>query len=203
MTDKQLAVQCVQMLEKYLSEVETLPNDNSKVLTLAAPDMKAWKDTYYPNLVQNSKIRDGVFFQNPLKDLRYGIGNDGAFTKLEYLQFLWSAYKFVLGDFPAGGDALKCIKGCINMLEPYAVDFENRGTDPGISRDLTGADMTQWKNEYYPKLSESGLVPDAAYFGGGAHLGIGNDGRFVAEELCHFLYRLYRLAYTSLNEEHV
>lgn len=199
MTDQQLAVQCIQMLEKYLGEVKNLPNDNSKMLTLAGSDMTEWKNTYYPDLVQSGKIRDGVFFQNPLKDFRYGIGNDGVCTKLEYLQFLWSAYKFVLGDFAAGSDALKCIKGCVKMLEPYATDFENRGTNPGISRDLTGTDMEQWKNEYYPKLSKSGLVPDAAYFGGDAHLGIGSDGRFVAEELCHFLYRLYRLAYTSLN----
>lgn len=169
-TDKQLAVQCIHMLEQYLNEAKKLPNDNSKTLTLAGSDMVEWKNTYYPQLVQSGKIRDGAFFQNPLKDFRYGIGNDGACTKLEYLQFLWSAYKFVVGDFTADNEALKCIKGCIKMLEPYAADFENCGTSPGISRDLEDADMAQWKDEYYPKLSKSGLVPDASYFGGHAHL---------------------------------
>lgn len=200
MADKRLAMQCVQMLEKYLDEAKGLPNDNSKMLTLAGPDMAEWKSVYYPKLVESGKIRDGVFFQNPLKDLRYGIGNDGKCTKLEYFQFLWSAYKFALGDFAAENEALKYIKGCIKMLEPYAADFENRGTNPGISRDLKDADMAQWKDGYYLKLSKSGLVPDAAYFGGGAHLGIGSDGRFVGEELLHFLYRLYRLANTSLGK---
>ncbi len=199
MTDKQLAVQCIQMLEKYLNEVKNLPNNNSKMLTLAGSDMTEWKNTYYPQLVQSGKIRDGAFFQNPLKDFRYGIGNDGVCTKLEYLQFLWSAYQFVLGDFPSSNESLKCIKNCIKMLEPYAADFQNQGTGVSISRDLKSTDMTEWKNEYYPKLSKPGLVPDASYFANGAHLGIGNDGRFVAEELCHFLFRLYRQAYIILN----
>lgn len=199
MSDKLLAVQCIQMLEKYLNEVENLPNDNSRVMTLASSDMADWKNTYYPQLVQSGKICDGAFFQNPLKDLRYGIGCDGECTKLEYLHFLWSAYKFALGDFPPKNEWLVRLKDCIKMLEAYAADFENQGTGVKISRDLKPTDMAKWRNEYYPKLSGSGLVPDASYFGGGAHLGIGNDGRFVAEELCHFLFRLYRQAYVILN----
>ena len=166
MTDKQLAVKCVQMVETYLEEVKKLPNDNSKMVTLAGSDMTDWKNTYYPQLVQNGKIRDGAFFQNPLKDLRYGIGNDGVGTKLEYLQFLWSAYKFILGDFSASGKTLTCVKDCIKMLEPYAVDFANQGTNVKISRTLKDADMRKWKDEYYPKLSNFGMVPDASCFSG-------------------------------------
>ena len=60
-TDKQLAVQCIHMLEQYLNEAKKLPNDNSKTLTLAGSDMAEWKNTYYPQLVQSGKIRDGGF----------------------------------------------------------------------------------------------------------------------------------------------
>ena len=199
MTDKQLAVKCIQMVETYLEEVKKLPNNNKKTLTLAGSDLTDWKDTYYPQLVQSGKIRDGSFFQNPLKDFRYGIGKDGGGTKLEYLQFLWSAYKFILGDFPASGETLTCVKDCIKMLEPYAADFENRGTGIGTCFDLKEADMKKWKDEYYPKLSGSGLVPDASYFGSTPNRGIGDDGSFYAEEFCHFLFRLYRQAYIILN----
>lgn len=199
MTDKQLAVKCVQMLETYLEEVKKLPNNNKKMLTLAGSDMTDWKNTYYPQLSQSGKIRDGVFFQSPLKDLRYGIGNDGVATKLEYLQFLWSAYKFILGDFPASGETLTRVKGCIKMLEPYAAKFESQGTGISTCFELNKEDMEKWKSEYYPKLSESGMVPDASYFGSTANMGIGNDGQFYAEEFCHFLFRLYRQAYIILN----
>lgn len=200
MTDKQLAVKCIQMLEAYLTEAKNLPNDNTKTMPLTGSDMTDWKNTYYPQLVQSGKIVDGSFFQNPLKDFRYGIGNDGTCTKLEYLHFLWSAYKFVLGDFSPNGETLACIKSCIKMLEPYAARYENRGTGAGPDYHLDAADMTKWKSEYYPKLVGSGMVPDNAYFGsGGAHMGIGNDGRFVGEELFHFLFRLYRQAYIILN----
>lgn len=198
MTDKQLAVKCVQMIETYLPDVQKLPNDNTKMVTLAGPDMTDWKNTYYPQLVENGKIRNGEFFQKPLTDFRYGIGNDGVGTKLEFLQFLWSAYKFILGDFPADREALTCIKNCIRMLEPYAAGFENKGTKPGFTVDLNEADMEMWMGVYYSRLSYSGLVPDASFFGA-PNMGVGNDGRFGAEALCHFLYRLYRQAYIILN----
>ena len=153
--------------------MKKLPNDNSKMVTLAGSDMTDWKNTYYPQLVQNGKIRDGAFSQNPLKDLRYGIGNDGVGTKLEYLQFLWSAYKFILCDFSASGKTLTCVKDCIKMLEPYAVDFANQGTNVKISRTLKDADMRKWKDEYYPKLSNSGMVPAAKVRGIGYHVKCG------------------------------
>lgn len=198
MTDKQLAVKCVQMIETYLPDVQKLPNNNTKMVSLTGSDKTDWQNIYYPQLSKSGKIRDGLFFQNPLKDFRYGIGDDGTGTKLEFLQFLWSAYKFILGDFPANSEALTCIKDCIKMLEPYAAGFENKGTKPDIAFDLNKADMKKWNDVYYPKLSGSGLVPDASFFGT-PNLGIGNDGRFGAEELCHFLYRLYRQAYIILN----
>ena len=45
MTNERLAVQFIQMLEKYLSEVKTFPNDNSKMLTLVGLDIAEWKNT--------------------------------------------------------------------------------------------------------------------------------------------------------------
>ena len=202
MTDKQLAMQCIRMLEKYINDAKNLPNNNTKNLRLDGADMTAWKQTYYPQLVANGKIRDGVFFENPLKNRNYGIGQDGECTKYEYVQFLWSAYKFVMGDFPADSDALKYIKDCIKMLEPCASSFENHGTETAAVHSLNPADKKKWVNEIYPKLSKSGLIPDGTFFGdikADPRLGVGNDGEFTGEELCHFLFRLYRQGGIFLN----
>lgn len=202
MTDKHLAFDCIQMLEKYEKYARKLPNDNSKVESLLNSDMVAWKKAYYPQLVETGKIRDGSFFQNPLVNRNYGIGQDGKFTKYEYVQFLWRAYKFLMGDFSADSMDLQYIKTCIQRLEPYAAAFENHGTETSAVHALNDADMQLWLGDAYERLSKSGVIMDGAFFGDpqkDPRLGIGNDGKFTGEELCHFLFRLYQAAYRLLH----
>lgn len=63
MNDKQMALQCIQMLEKYMDEVKNLPNDNKKLVGLANEDMMAWRQVYYPELSRSGKVRDTSFFE--------------------------------------------------------------------------------------------------------------------------------------------
>ena len=193
---KVLTKQCIVMLEKYYQKAQNLPNNNKKVLNLEAQDLKDWKNTYYPELVKSGLIRDGEFFQKPLKNLNYGIGIDGAFTKYEYVQFLWRAYKYIVTDFSANS-GVKYIKECIDTLEPYSSLFENHSTETSDVKSFNSVDMQKWKYEYYPYFSKSGLIPDGQFFGNlkeNANYGIGKDGAFSGEELCHFLYQLYKFA---------
>lgn len=189
------------MLEKYYDRARALPNNNTRVITLDGQDMADWKSLYYPQLVQSSIIQDGTFFQNPLINKNYGIGADGQFTKYEYVQFLWKAYKYVVTDFSANF-GVKYIKECIDMLEPYADAFMNHGTETSDVHPFREADMTKWKYEYYPYFSKSGIVPDGQFFGDVQtvpNYGIGLDGCFAGEELCHFLYQLYKFANIVIN----
>ncbi|GHT86620.1 hypothetical protein FACS1894137_12450 [Spirochaetia bacterium] len=199
---QQTALNSIIMLEKHYNNVKNLRNDNKQAYTLPGTDLSDWKNTYYPQLVQSGFVRDGSFFQNPVSNPNYGIGADGGFTKYEYVQYLWSAYKYVPTDFSANS-GVKYIKKCIDMLEPYVVSFQNRGTGTADIHRLNATDMQTWKYEYYPYFSKSGLIPDGAFFGDIAaqpNYGIGADGAFAGEELCHFLYKLYKLAHTVINK---
>ena len=198
---KQLARESIVMLEKYYDEARSLPNNNTKVLELRGKDAEDWKNTYYPQLVQSGAVRDGLFFQNPIVNQNYGIGADAHCTKYEYVQYLWSAYKYVLTDFTAN-TGVRYIKECIDMLEPYAKQFENHLTETSKVCTLNGGDVNKWKYEYYPYFSKSGLIPDGQFFGDvhkDPRLGVGNDGAFAGEELCHFLYQLYKFADVVIN----
>lgn len=196
----QLVRECIDMLEKYYDEAQKLPNNNTKCLSLNQEDLKLWTGTYYPQLVQSGVIRDGVFFQNPIKNQNYGIGADGKCTKYEYVQFLWSAYQYVVTDFSANL-GLQYIKECIDMLEPYTEIFKNNLTETSMVKNLNNNDMDRWKKGFYPFFSKSGLIPDGQFFGdveATPNLGIGEDGAFYGEELCHFLYQLYKFADTII-----
>lgn len=197
---KQLAKESIVMLEKYYEKAKHLPNDNSAVWTLEGADLTTWKNTYYPQLVKSGEICDSSFFQNPVANPNYGIGADGQFTKYEYVQYLYSAYKYVLTDFSANS-GLKYIKTCIDMLEPYVGLFKNHGTGTDELHSFKSADMDKWEKEYYLYFSKSGLVPDGQFFGNvneNPNYGIGADGQFAGEELCHFLYQLYKFADTVI-----
>ncbi len=68
---------CMQMLNTYN------PVEGDELKSLNAEDMEAWKNIYYPNLVQTGLVQDG---SNP--DPAYGIGNDGKFHQDELDNFM-------------------------------------------------------------------------------------------------------------------
>lgn len=194
---KELIKKCIAMLEAYYEKARNLPNDSSKSLTLEGQDMTDWKKTYYPLLVVSGIIQDGMYFQNPLVNTNYGIGADGTCTKYEYIQFLWSAYKYLDIDFTAN-PCVKFIKQCIDMLDPYVIPFKNHLTETKTVNSLNANDSQRWMSDFYPSLMRSGLIADGQFFGDISkqpNYGIGKDGHFAGEELCHFLYQLYRIAY--------
>ncbi|MDR1149516.1 MAG: hypothetical protein LBK66_12890 [Spirochaetaceae bacterium] len=195
---RQLTMDCIKMLEGsgYYDRAKALPNNNTKVELLNSNDLSVWKSTYYPQLSRAGVIKDGAYFQSPVIDINYGIGADGAFTKYEYVQFLWQAYKYVLTDFSAN-PGITYIKECIDMLEKYTGSFQNKGTETQKVLGLNAVDLTRWNYEFYPLFSKSGLIPDGQFFGDvnkTPNYGIGQDGAFAGEELCHFLYQLYKFA---------
>lgn len=192
---KKLARESIKMLEKYYETVKKMPN-TPEVMGISEQDTKQWKNVYYPKLVKSKEIRDGEFFQFPLIDPNYGIGADATFTKYEYVQYLWQAYKYVIDEKVFHTNPVATyIKSCIDMLEPYAENFQNLSTETKKCVKLSESDMIKWKTQYYPYLSQSAHIPDGEFFGdaeSNPKYGIGNDGAFYGDELCHFLYQLYK-----------
>jgi hypothetical protein len=198
--ENSLVKECVSMLEKYYGQVQALPNDNSKSITLQGTDMAAWKNTYYPQLVKTKRVMDGEFFQYPLRDTRSGIGDDGVFCKYEYIQFMYRAYRFFLvnDEMFARNSGTRYIKECIDFVEPYHTQFANKGMADGVVAYFPSNKMDMWKLDYYVYLSLSGLIPDGQFFGDvskDSRLGIGNDGAFAGKEILHFLYECCKFVY--------
>lgn len=193
-----LVKDCISMFERYYEQARTLPNDNSKVFTLNGADLKAWKDTFYPQLSKPEIIQDAGFFQSPVKNANYGVGMDGSFCKVEYVQFLYRAYKYLKPNFDANSGT-RYIKQCVDMLEPYVTRFANKGTGDDVVITLSNSELELWKKGYYLFFCKSALLKDGEFFGDitkNANFGIGADGAFTGKELLHFLYQCYKLVYT-------
>jgi hypothetical protein len=178
-----------------------MSNDNTvQAMNLDAEDMAAWKNDYYPKLVQGGIVLDGKYFQNPLVNPNLGIGVDGALLKYEYVQFQYRCYRILVdGAFPAN-KGVKYIKKCIDMLEPYLGFFENKGTG-NTPQFLSEADKKVWLSDYYPHISATGLICDAEFFGDAGrepYNGIGSDAGFYGRDIFHFLYQCYRYVYYTL-----
>lgn len=184
--------ECLKMLEGYRDRVRK--GGLGDIHELNAADMKKWLDDYYPNLSETGFVKDGQFFQSPLKSKNLGIGNDGKFLKYEYAGFLYQGYRILLDQVPPTPGLVSYLRDCIAMLTPYLARFENTSTGTGTAYDLDAADMKCWKEDYYIVLSKIGLVEDADFFNGQPQMGIGNDGRFIGAELLFFLAGCYKLA---------
>lgn len=185
--------ECAAMLEKY---VDVVPK-NGTCAKLNNDDKSRWLDDYFKTLVHGGpQLADGQFYtkdQNRMSN--YGIGTDASFTCEELFQFLYRLYK-AIAEYKlqtAGmGGAMRhsSLFSCAAMLEKYVDRFP--GAKGCIS--FEGEDAKAWKDTYFPELVEGGpKLPDYSYFHPTAkNYGIGNDGSFSAQELFHFLYRLYK-----------
>lgn len=79
---------CAEMLEKYIGH---FPKNKGNV-KLNAEDSSAWKERFFPNLVEGGpKLPDYAFFKP--SDRNYGIGLDCTFSAKELFQFLYRLYK--------------------------------------------------------------------------------------------------------------
>lgn len=86
----ELMTACAAMLETY---VEKFPATKGNV-RLNDGDMKAWKDKFYPSLVESGpRLPDNLYFEPTGKQKNYGIGTDGEFSSVELFQFLFRLYK--------------------------------------------------------------------------------------------------------------
>jgi hypothetical protein len=193
--ERRLIYECVRMLDKYYDRVKCLSGMN--ILSFDSIDMNEWKTKYYPKLVQTGIIRDGDFFQNSLENKNYGIGDDGSFCRYEYVGFLYWAYKALVRSFTTNQETVY-IKHCIDLLEPFVAQFENKGTSDNFFT-LPNAIRDKWQSEYYKNLSLSGKISDGDFFGdfkSNPDLGIGADGTFSGVELLHFLFECYRAVFS-------
>lgn len=81
---------------------------------------------------------------------------------------------------------------CATMLEKYVNRFP---AEKGCAT-FSPEDMRKWREEYYPKLVEAGVLLDGKFFSSnGGNAGIGTDGSFTGYEFFHFLYRNYKALY--------
>lgn len=85
--NKQLVMECTDMLEKYLSR---FPAEKGCAV-FSGEDMKRWKSEFFPKLVQTGEIIDYQFFDP--KSPCMGVGDDGAFAAVEYFQIMYRLYK--------------------------------------------------------------------------------------------------------------
>jgi hypothetical protein len=191
---------CIGMLERYYDRAGGLPNDNSKCLELDKDDMTKWRQVYYPQLSKPEIIKDASYFENPVKNDRYGIGSDGRFCKFEYAQFMYRAYKYVYQhafrrfDFTKNEKTVN-LDQCVTMLEKYVASFEIKGTNDCVTVTHMADEIALWKNTYYPFFVKFGIIPDGEFFGDvqkNPNLGVGADCVFYGKELFHFLYQCYK-----------
>lgn len=90
----ELLIACAAMLETY---VPNFPANRGTVKFTEA-DMKAWKEKFYPALVEGGpQLPDNLFFDPSGKQKNMGIGSDGAFSSVELFQFLYRLYKHLYG----------------------------------------------------------------------------------------------------------
>jgi len=88
----ELVIACAAMLETYVGR---FPEAKGTV-KLNDADMKAWKEKFYPSLVEGGpQLPDNLFFEPTGKKKNYGIGNDGEFSATELFQFLYRLYKYL------------------------------------------------------------------------------------------------------------
>lgn len=86
----ELMVACAAMLEPYVEKMQTATSN----LKLNDADMKAWKEKFYPSLVESGpQLPDNLYFEPTGKKKNYGIGTDGEFSAKELFQFLFRLYK--------------------------------------------------------------------------------------------------------------
>lgn len=84
------------------------------------------------------------------------------------------------------------LKECAKMLDGYYDIVKPKKNYDDCVR-LNQEDMNKWQTIYFPKLVQSGWIPDYQYFGSTENLGIGNDGYFNKTEYCHFMYQAYKV----------
>lgn len=78
------------MLETYVGKFPATEGN----VRLSEGDMKAWKERFYPELVEGGpQLPDNLYFEPTGKMKNYGIGTDGEFSAKELFQFLYRLYK--------------------------------------------------------------------------------------------------------------
>lgn len=86
----ELMIACAAMLEAYVGKFPTTEGN----VKLNDADMKAWKEKFYPSLVESGpQLPDNLYFDPTGKMKNYGIGTDGEFSAKELFQFLYRLYK--------------------------------------------------------------------------------------------------------------
>ncbi len=208
---------CALMMEKYIA---CFPKEKKSV-TLKEADMKQWKTEFHPKLVQSGLILDDKFFEpngdHPIR----GIGNDGKFSEVEYLQFMFRVYHdlYLIESIKREAinqrnkeegmplkkmvkrenwtpQRIKFLQDCAIMIDKYPDTFSKK--DPDKKQLFNEKDMKRWKEIYRPKLVEEGLILDDKYFapnGDHPEIGIGNDGLFSRLDYFQFSYRVFKELY--------
>ena len=96
----------------------------------------------------------------------------------------------MMGD--KSGQTIALLAACADMLEKYVNRFP---AEKGCVT-FSPEDLKKWKEEFYPKLVQTGILLDDKFFDAKrTNYGIGTDGSFAGYELFHFLYRNYKALY--------
>ena len=81
---------------------------------------------------------------------------------------------------------------CTQMLEKYLSCFPK---ETGCAS-FSGEDMKRWKEEFFPKLVQTGEIIDYQFFNNrNQSVGVGCDGAFTGYEYFQIMYRLYKKLY--------
>ncbi len=204
-------IDCIRLCEKnqYIEFFRRQGNDVSTVYTFAKEDRINWWKDYYQILVQTGLVCDSQFFTKT-KDMRFGIGIDGAFTGPELFHFLFECYKSlrILDLLPTyiqpvqlkiepeiQAQPRKLVRLSIDMLEKYYLRLKGVAANQIIG--LDDADKTFWLNECFEKLTRPSsqlkeIIVDHSFFRDDKSFGIGNGAKFVSSEYFQYTCNAYK-----------
>lgn len=87
---------------------------------------------------------------------------------------------------------------CIDFLCQYEGKMRgHHGDFNSTAVSMTGTQLQQWKDLFYPELVQSDIINDDRFFypdGTKPNYGIGNDGIMKVYDYCNIMYQLYKKA---------
>ena len=93
-TITKLISQCSDMLEKYIDYFYDTRNQQFTI-NLRQNDLKLWKETYFPQLVETDIIPDYSYFNWWNGNKNVGIGADGQMYSAELFHFLMECFRYL------------------------------------------------------------------------------------------------------------
>lgn len=195
-----LVWKCALMIEKYHFSVFHLKIGD--LITFKGKDMMEWKDIYYPHLVKSHVIPDTTFFDPLERNPNTGVGLDGVFTRIEYINFRYQLYKYLYTNYVQlkmfeslllSNPLYACLHNVSLMIAPYIEKYNHEKPIEVFA--FNHNDMKVWKEYYFPMLVETGLLNDYSIADPielRKNYGIGDDGVAFCWEFQYFVSEAYR-----------